>query len=82
MEAHVVGSPDEVLNEVSLVVIATTSREPVLPEKVPEGIFIAAVGAFNPEMAELSPGLISRSTVVVDTLEGAGEEAGDRHTPR
>jgi 1-piperideine-2-carboxylate/1-pyrroline-2-carboxylate reductase [NAD(P)H] len=77
MEAHVVGSPDEALDEASLVVTATTSREPVLPEAVPGGVFVAAVGAFNPEMAELPAGLVSRSTVVVDTLEGTREEAGD-----
>jgi ornithine cyclodeaminase len=77
MESHLVGSPCEALDEASLVVTATTSREPVLPEAVPEGVFVAAVGAFNPEMAELPAGLVSSSTVVVDTLEGTREEAGD-----
>jgi ornithine cyclodeaminase len=65
------------LDEVSLVVTATTSREPVLPEEVPEGTFVAAVGSFEPEAAELPARLVSRSTVVVDTPEGAREEAGD-----
>jgi len=77
MEARSVDDPGEVLTEVSLVVTATTSREPVLPEDVPEGTFVAAVGSFEPEAAELPAGLISRSAVVVDTLEGAREEAGD-----
>ena len=77
MEARAVWDPEEVLGEVSLVVTATTSREPVLPEGVPEGAFVAAVGSFEPEAAELPPALISRSTVVVDTMEGAREEAGD-----
>jgi 1-piperideine-2-carboxylate/1-pyrroline-2-carboxylate reductase [NAD(P)H] len=77
MEARVVGDPAEVLEEASLVVTATTSREPVLPEAVPEGVFVAAVGSFEPEAAELPPALISRSTIVVDTLEGTREEAGD-----
>ena len=77
MEARVVEESGEALDEVSLVVTATTSREPVLPEGVPEGVFVAAVGAFNPEMAELPAGLLARSTVVVDSLEGAKEEAGD-----
>ena len=76
-EARVVEDPGEVLNEVGLVVTATTSREPVLPEEVPEGTFVAAVGSFEPEAAEIPAGLISRSTVVVDTLDGAREEAGD-----
>jgi 1-piperideine-2-carboxylate/1-pyrroline-2-carboxylate reductase [NAD(P)H] len=77
MEARAVGDPEEVLGEVSLVVTATTSREPVLPGAVPEGAFVAAVGSFEPEAAEIPPALISRSTVVVDTMEGAREEAGD-----
>jgi 1-piperideine-2-carboxylate/1-pyrroline-2-carboxylate reductase [NAD(P)H] len=77
MEARVVEGPEVALDEARLVVTATTSREPVLPEEVPEGIFVAAIGSFEPEAAELPAGLISRSTVVVDTLEGAREEAGD-----
>ena len=77
MEARAVDDPEEAMTEVSLVVTAPPSREPVLPEEVPEGTFVAAVGSFEPEAAELPAGLISRSAVVVDTLEGAREEAGD-----
>ena len=77
MEAEEVEGPEEVLDDVSLVVTATTSSEPVLPEEVPEGIFVAAVGSFEPEAAELPPALISGSRVFVDTMEGAKEEAGD-----
>ncbi len=77
VEAAAVGEPGEALGDAGLVVTATTSREPVLPETVPEGTFVAAVGSFEPEAAELPPGLISRSAVVVDTLEAAKEEAGD-----
>ena len=61
MEAEVKGNVEEVLDEVSLIVTATTSHEPVLPEELPADMFVAAVGAFNPEMAELSPGLTLRS---------------------
>jgi 1-piperideine-2-carboxylate/1-pyrroline-2-carboxylate reductase [NAD(P)H] len=77
MEARVVGEPGEALGEVSLVVTATTSREPVLPDGVSEGSFVAAVGSFEPGVAELPAGLVARAAVVVDTLEGAREEAGD-----
>ena len=77
MRATVVGNPGDALDESSLVVTATTSREPVLPDEVAEGTFIAAVGSFQPEAAELPPALISGATVVVDTMEGAREEAGD-----
>ena len=51
--------------------------EPVLPEEVAEGTFVAAVGSFEPGAAELPPALISGATVVVDTMDGAREEAGD-----
>jgi 1-piperideine-2-carboxylate/1-pyrroline-2-carboxylate reductase [NAD(P)H] len=77
MEARVIGDPGEALDEASLVVTATTSREPVLPEGVPEGAFVAAVGSFEPGAAELPAGLLARAAVVVDTLEGARAEAGD-----
>ena len=77
VEAMVVEKLEEALSEVGLVVTATTSREPVLPEGVRRGTFVAAVGSFEPGAAELPPGLISGSTVVVDTIEGAREEAGD-----
>jgi ornithine cyclodeaminase len=77
MEAGVVVQPEDALGEATLLVTATTSRKPVLPEEVREDAFVAAVGSFEPEAAELPPALISRSTVVVDTTEGAREEAGD-----
>ena len=77
MEATVVADPVEALAEVGLVVTATTSREPVLPGAVAEGTFVAAVGSFEPEAAELPPELVSGATVVVDTMEGARGEAGD-----
>ena len=77
VEASAVEKPEDVLGEVSLIITATTSRKPVLPDELPEGVFVAAVGAFSPGMAEIPPGLLSRSTVVVDTLDGTKEEAGD-----
>ena len=77
MDAVVVPRPEDALGEVTLLVTATTSREPVLPEGVRGDAFVAAVGSFEPEAAELPPAMISRSTVVVDTTEGAKEEAGD-----
>jgi ornithine cyclodeaminase len=77
LEAQAVEGPEEVLDDVSLVVTATTCSEPVLPEEIPAGIFVAAVGSFEPEAAELPPALISASQVFVDTIEGARDEAGD-----
>jgi len=76
MEAKIVNAED-VREEVSLVVTATTSRTPVLPSKVRDDVFIAAVGAYRPDMAEIPAELVRRCRVFVDTLEGAKAEAGD-----
>lgn len=77
MDARVVEDPREAIDEARLIVTATTSNEPVLPEEVAEDTFIAAVGSFEPEAAELPAELVGGASVVVDTLEGAREEAGD-----
>ena len=77
MEARAVGDAREALGEAALIVTATTSGTPVLPEQVPEDAFVAAVGSFRPDMAELPAALIWASTVFADDLEGAREEAGD-----
>ncbi len=81
MRVRVKESPAEVLDEaladVRIVVTATTSPTPVLPGQVPDGCFIAAVGAYTPHTAEIPASLVRRCTLYVDTLEGAMREAGD-----
>jgi 1-piperideine-2-carboxylate/1-pyrroline-2-carboxylate reductase [NAD(P)H] len=80
VEAHAIDDMREVLPDVTLIVTATTSTTPVIPDEG-EGVradaFIAAVGAFTPTMAELPPALVNRSHVYVDTLDGAQAGAGD-----
>ena len=77
LQASVIPDPALVLDEVRLIVTATTSTEPVLPANVRSDAFIAAVGAFRPTMAELPAELVRRAYLVVDTLAGAQTEAGD-----
>lgn len=77
MLAQAISDPSNVLDEVSLIVTATTSKTPVLLDPVREDAFIAAVGAYRPDMAEVDPALVRRCAVVVDTLAGARSEAGD-----
>lgn len=77
LTASVVDAPEQALEHARLIATTTTSRQPVLPDILPADAFVAAVGAFNPEMAELPPALIESAAVFVDTLEGAREEAGD-----
>lgn len=74
--ARAVDSPADVLGRATLVVTATTSHTPVVHD-LPGNAFLAAVGAYVPEMAELAPGLVRRARIYVDTLEGCRAEAGD-----
>jgi ornithine cyclodeaminase len=72
--------PAPAIPTATLIVTATTSTEPVLPDSgraVREDAFVAAVGAFTPDMAELPGSLINRSRVYVDTLDGTRAGAGD-----
>ncbi|GAB6038834.1 ornithine cyclodeaminase family protein [Fundidesulfovibrio butyratiphilus] len=75
--AVTVRNPVEVIRKVNLVVTATTSKIPVLPETVPDGVFVAAVGSFSPKRAEVPAEVVREARVFVDDLESAREEAGD-----
>jgi ornithine cyclodeaminase len=77
LAAQLITNPDEVLDRVRLIVTATTSVRPVLSDRVREDAFIAAIGAYRPDMAELPASLIGRAQVYVDTLDGAQAEAGE-----
>lgn len=73
----VINDPSMVLDETKIIVTATTSQTPVLPERLSDDTFVAAVGAFRPQMAEIPPLLAGNSQVFIDTEEGAKDEAGD-----
>lgn len=77
VQADVIDALEQAPEAVRLFVTVTTSQTPVLPERLPDDAFVAAVGAFKPDMAELPPALIASGRVVVDTLGGARSEAGD-----
>jgi ornithine cyclodeaminase len=85
LDAEIVDRADEALPEVGLVVTATTSRAPILPDLNSalwrDDHFIAAVGAFRPEMCELPPSLCLQAAangrLVADTFAGLEHEAGD-----
>jgi ornithine cyclodeaminase len=60
----------------------TTSREPlVLGEWLRPGTHLDLVGAFLPSMRETDSEAVRRARIVVDTREGALEEAGDLLIP-
>lgn len=77
VQAEVIDHLDEAPAHARLYVTVTTSHEPVLPERLPDDAFVAAVGAFKPDMVELPAQLVANARVVVDSLAGAQSEAGD-----
>ncbi|HEX6083223.1 MAG TPA: ornithine cyclodeaminase family protein [Thermoanaerobaculia bacterium] len=70
---------DEAIASSDIVVTCTTSRSPILDaQHLHPGLFIAAVGADNPQKQELAPAVLAQSKVVVDVLEQAAT-MGDLH---
>lgn len=79
MDAEAVPSPEAAVACSDIVVTCTTSRAPILDtDHLHPGLFIAAVGADNPEKQELAPAVLRDSRVVVDILEQAAT-MGDLH---
>lgn len=80
LEAQVVVNADAALAECPLAVTCTPASSVVLSAMPRKDAFICAVGAFTPDMAELSPGLCrhfaDNGTICLDTTD-AHHEAGD-----
>ena len=80
LHAQRVDDPNVVLEQCAYVVTTTTANGPVMHEIPADGSFVAAVGAFTPEMSEWSVNvcqtLASTAQLVVDTPDAA-HEAGD-----
>ncbi len=73
-----VADADAAVARADVVSCATPATSPLFSEEsVRSGTHVNAVGAFTPEMAELSPGLLERAYVVVDDIDAAAAEAGD-----
>jgi ornithine cyclodeaminase/alanine dehydrogenase-like protein (mu-crystallin family) len=79
MDAHAVTSPEAAIADSDIVVTCTTARAPILhAHHLHPGLFIAAVGADNPEKQELAPAVLRDSRVVADIFEQAAT-MGDLH---
>ncbi len=72
-----ISSPSEVIEYADLICTTTNANSPVIRENIKPTAFIAAVGAFRPDMLEIPFGITRRARVVVDDLLGAHSEAGD-----
>lgn len=70
---------DEAIAASQIVVTTTPSKRPFIERRhLHDGLFIAAVGADNPEKSEISPEAMAGARVVVDVLEQAAT-MGDLH---
>jgi alanine dehydrogenase len=79
MNARAVASVDEAVRGADIVVTCTPARAAILDvQHLHPGLFIAAVGADNPEKQELTPALLAQTRIVADILEQAAT-MGDLH---
>jgi 1-piperideine-2-carboxylate/1-pyrroline-2-carboxylate reductase [NAD(P)H] len=72
-----VPSAAEVIEQADFICTTTNASSPVIPDNIKPNAFIAAVGAFRPDMLEIPFSITHRARVVVDDLLGAHSEAGD-----
>ena len=71
-------SAEEAVRGADVVVVATSSRTPVLRgEWLGAGAHVNAVGACRPDWRELDDALVDNARVFVDSREAATREAGD-----
>lgn len=79
---RVVHSPGEAVIDADIICTATTSHKPVFDgADLEPGTHINAIGSFTPDMQEIDSITIKRSSVFVDSLDAALEEAGDLIIP-
>jgi len=72
-------SMENAIAESDVVITCTPARSPILgPEHSHPGLFIAGVGADNPQKSELAPALLAQNRVVPDILDQAAS-MGDLH---
>ena len=73
-----VGTPEEAVRGADVVVVATSSRTPVLRGEWPSrGTHVNAVGACRPNWRELDDETLRRARLYVESREAATREAGD-----
>jgi ornithine cyclodeaminase/alanine dehydrogenase-like protein (mu-crystallin family) len=76
--ARAVASAEEAVRGADVVVVATTSKTPVLRgEWLAPGAHVNAVGATRPDWRELDDETLRRSRVFVDSRVAALQESGD-----
>ena len=78
VDTRAVTSPGEAVEGASVVVTATTAREPVFPaEALAPGAVVVAVGAYTAEMQELEPAVFERAGRRFADVPEEAAETGD-----
>ncbi|MGM9922639.1 MAG: ornithine cyclodeaminase family protein [Bacillus sp. (in: firmicutes)] len=82
-EVIVMEEADEAVSEADIVICSTRSETPVFSgEALRPGTHINGIGSYLPHMQEVDEETVLKcSKIVVDTLEGAKDEAGDLMIP-
>jgi alanine dehydrogenase len=79
---HVASDATEAASAADVICTVTTSATPVFPDSaVRPGAHINAVGVFKTHMQEITAETVVRSSVFVDSMAAAMEEAGDLVVP-
>lgn len=82
IDVHVETSRKAAVTGADVITCATTATKPVFSGRdVAPGTHVDGVGTFRPATREIDTLTVRRSRVVVDTYEGAWEEAGDLLIP-
>jgi ornithine cyclodeaminase/alanine dehydrogenase len=82
LTAEAVGTSKLCVENSDVMVLATTSRVPVLDgDWIGEGAHINSIGVVGPEGRELDDKTVKKAKIVVDTVEGALAETGDLIIP-
>ena len=75
---HLARSPEEAVRGADVVLVATTSRTPVLKgEWLSPGMHVNAVGAPRPDWRELDDAVMRKAKLYVESREAASRESGD-----
>jgi ornithine cyclodeaminase len=75
---EVAATPETALRGADLVALTTASPRPVAESRwVADGAHVCAVGACRPDQREMDSDLVARARLVVDSRQGALNEAGD-----
>jgi len=76
--AQVEESANDVASKSDILIVATTSKQPVFDGRVlAKGVHVASIGWVGPDGRELDTTTVKRAKVVVDTKEGVLSESGD-----